>query len=153
AMPINNTKGSYEASAFYDNTTRNGLVVGSVTHDTWKTGVYFQGSNNRLNVLNVYGGVTSSDTRDVDAHGLVKGSTISSPTIYVGFNADWRPALEAYADANAAMVPRLAWNEGVPFGWNSWYAYGANLSYSNAIAVSSFIKANLQTNQFKSHGT
>ena len=30
AMPINNTAMSYEASAFYDNTTRNGLVVGSV---------------------------------------------------------------------------------------------------------------------------
>jgi len=65
AMPINNTKTSYEVSAFYDNSTRNGLVVGSVTHDTWKTGVYFQGANNRLSVLNVFGGVTSSDTRDV----------------------------------------------------------------------------------------
>src|SRR4030095_13108653 len=62
AMPINNTSMSYEASAFYDNTTRNGLVVGSVTHDLWKTGVYFQGVNNRLNVLNVFGGVTSTDT-------------------------------------------------------------------------------------------
>src|SRR6266536_1534298 len=28
AMPINNTSMSYEASAFFDNTTRNGLVVG-----------------------------------------------------------------------------------------------------------------------------
>src|ERR1041385_7167703 len=80
AMPINNTCTSYEASAFYDNTSRNGLVVGSVTHDTWKTGVYFQGANNRLNVLNVFGGVTSSDKRDVSEHGLVKGNTISSPT-------------------------------------------------------------------------
>jgi hypothetical protein len=71
ALPINNTSSSYEVSAFYDNRSRNGLVVGSVTHDTWKTGVYFQGSNNRLNVLNVYGGVTSSDTRDVEPHGLV----------------------------------------------------------------------------------
>jgi hypothetical protein len=48
AMSINNTNTSYEASAFYDNTTREGLVVGSVTHDTWKTGVYFQGANNKL---------------------------------------------------------------------------------------------------------
>ncbi len=108
AMPINSTSMSYEASAFYDNTTRNGLVVGSVTHDTWKTGIYFQGANNRLNVLNVFGGVTSSDTR--------------------------------------------AWNGGVPFGWNSWYAYAAGVTYSNATAASSFIKNNLQTNQFNNHG-
>ncbi len=153
AEPINNTNGSYEVSAFYDNTSRNGLVVGSVTHDTWKTGVYFQGANNRLNVLNVYGGVTSSDTRDVDPHGLVKGDTISSPTAFVGFGADWRTTLETYGDANAAIIPRLIWTGGVPFGWNSWYAYGTNVSYSNATAASSFIRTNLQTTNFNDNGT
>src|SRR6266849_9364471 len=153
AMPINNTSMSYEASAFYDNATRNGLVVGSVTHDTWKTGVYFQGANNRLNVLNVYGGVTSSDTRDVDPHGLVKGDTISSPTVFVGFGADWRTTLEAYGDANAAITPRLICTGGVPFGWNSWYAYGTSVSYSNATAASSFIRTNLQPANFNDNGT
>src|SRR5258706_985589 len=107
AMPINNSSMSYEASAFYDNTTRNGLVVGSVTHDTWKTGVYFQGANNRLNVLNVFGGVTSTDTRDVAEHGLVKGNTISSPTAFIGFGSDWRTVIESFASANAAQTPRL----------------------------------------------
>ncbi len=152
AMPINNTGNSYEVSAFYDNTTRNGLVVGSVTHGTWKTGVYFQGSNNRLNVLNVYGGVTSSDTRDVLPHGLVSGDPIVSPTVFVGFGTDWRTVMEAYADANAAVAPKLAWNGGVPFGWNSWYAYGSGVSYSNATAAASFIKNNLQTNHFNNQG-
>lgn len=152
AMPINNTAMSYEASAFYDNTTRNGLVVGSVTHDTWKTGVYFQGANNRLNVLNVFGGVTSSDTRDVMPHGLVTGNVISSPTVFVGFGPDWRQTMEAYADANARMAPRLAWTNGVPFGWNSWYAYTSSVSYSNAAAASTFIKNNLQTNHFNNQG-
>src|SRR6266850_3047229 len=152
AMPINNAAMSYEVSAFYDNTTRNGLVVGSVTHDTWKTGVYFQGANNRLNVLNVFGGVTSTDTRDVSEHGLVKGSSISSPTVFVGFGADWRSVLESFADANTAQTPRLAWNGGVPFGWNSWYAYTTGVTYSNATAASSFIKSNLQMNQFHNQG-
>ncbi len=152
-MPINNTAMSYEASAFYDNTTRNGLVVGSVTHDTWKTGVYFQGANNKLNVLNVFGGETSSDTRDVLPHGLVTGNTISSPTVFVGFGADWRAVMECYADANAAMAPKLPWSAGVPFGWNSWYVYGTNVSYSNATAASSFMKSNLQTNNFNDEGS
>jgi alpha-galactosidase len=152
AMPINNTAMSYEASAFYDNTTRNGLVVGSVTHDTWKTGVYFQGASNKLSVMNVFGGETSSNTRDVLPHGLVTGNTISSPTVFVGFGADWRTVIEAYADANAAMVPKLPWSAGVPFGWNSWYAYTTSVSYSNATAVSDFIKTNLQTNNFNNNG-
>jgi hypothetical protein len=152
AMPINNTATSYEVSAFYDNTSRNGLVVGSITHDTWKTGVYFQGANNRLNVLNVFGGVTSSDTRDVLEHGLVKGNAISSPTVFAGFGPDWRTTMESFADANTAQAPRLAWNGGVPFGWNSWYAYGSGVSYSNATAAASFIKSSLQTNQFNNQG-
>jgi alpha-galactosidase len=153
AMPINNTSTSYEVAAFYDNTSRHGLVVGSVTHDTWKTGVYFQGANNRLNVLNVFGGVTSSDTRDVVEHGSVKGDTIVSPTVFVGFRNDWRDVLEDFADANAAIAPRLEWDGGVPFGWNSWYAYGTGVNFSNATAVSYFIKTNLQPNYFHSQGT
>jgi len=153
AQSINNSGTSYEVSAFYDNSSRNGLVVGSVTHDTWKTGVYFSGASNKLNTLNVFGGVTSSDTRDVLPHGLVKGSTIVSPTVFVGYGSDWRTVMEAFADANAAQVPKLAWNGGAPFGWNSWYAYGTGISYSNATAVSSFIKTNLQTTNFVDNGT
>jgi alpha-galactosidase len=152
AMPMNNTSSGYEVSAFFDNTSRNGLVVGSVTHDTWKTGVYFQGSNNKLDVLNVYGGVTSSDTRDEEPHGLVKGNTISSPIVFVGFGNDWRTVLEAYGDANVRIVPKLPWTAGVPFGWNSWYAYQTAVSYSNATAISSFLSI-LQTNHFHDKGT
>lgn len=152
AMPINNAAMSYEVSAFYDNTTRNGLVVGSVTHDTWKTGVYFQGETNRLNVLNVFGGVTSSDTRDVVEHGIVKGNAISSPTVFVGFGLDWRTVMESFADANTAQTPRLVWSGGVLFGWNSWYAYTNSVSYANATGASTFIKNNLQTNQFNNQG-
>ena len=152
AMPINNTSSSYEVGAFYDNTSRNGIVIGSVTHDTWKTGIYFQGGNNKLNIMNAYGGVTSSDTRDVMQHGLVTGNTISSPTIFVGFGPDWRRVMEDYACANESFAPRLAWNGGVPFGWNSWYCYGTGVSYSNATAVSAFISSYLQTNNFNDGG-
>ena len=151
AMPINSSSTSYEVAAFYDNTSRNGLVVGSVTHNIWKTGVYFQGANNKLNALNVFGG--QPDPWDVTGHGSVTGNTISSPTIFVGFGTDWRTVMETYANENAAQVPMLAWSGGVPFGWNSWYAYGSDVNYSNATAVSSFIKNNLQTNNFNDNGT
>jgi hypothetical protein len=83
---------------------------------------------------------------------LVRGNTIVSPTVFVGFGADWRTVMEAYGDANAAVVPKLAWTGGVPFGWSSWYAYTSSVSYSNASASANFIKANLQTNHFNDHG-
>jgi len=155
-MSINNTNYSYEVGAFYDNTTRTGLVVGSVTHDQWKTGIYFQGANNKLNIMNVYGGLAwgnAFEGADVLPHGAVTGTNISSPIVFVGFGADWRTVMEAYANANTAQVPALPWQGGVPFGWNSWYAYGTSVSYSNATAVATFIKNNLQTNQFNDQGT
>jgi hypothetical protein len=154
AMPMNTTSNSYEACAFYDNTTRNGLVVGSVTHDRWKTCIYFVGANNKLNTMNVYGGATSSTaTWDVLPHGAVSGTNISSPTVFVGFGTDWRTVLESFADENALMVPKVAWTNGVPFGWNSWYAFGTTVSHDKAVAVSDFIKNNLQPNNFKKNGT
>jgi len=154
AMPIDGTGTSYEVCAFYDNTTRVGLVVGSVTHDTWKTGIHFSGSRHKLDVLNVFGGATAANaTWDVMPHGAVVGNTISSPTVFVGFGSDWRNTLEEFADANAALATRLTWTNGVPFGWNSWGVIQKNLSYSKAIAVSDFIKTNLQSNNFQNDGT
>ena len=154
AMPINSSSVGYEVGAFYDNASRSGLVVGSVTHDTWKTGVYWSGSNNKLNQLNVFGGVTTADaTWDALPHGAVAGTNISSPTVFVGFGPDWRTLLEGFADENAIVVPKVPWTNGVPFGWNSWYAFQTKLNYSNAVAVSDFIKTGLQPRGFSDNGT
>ncbi len=152
---MNGSDTGNETGAFYDNTTRNGLVVGSVTHDTWKTGVYWSGSNNKLDKLSVFGGVTSHWTWDVMPHGSVAGSVISSPTIFVGFGSDWRMTMENFADENTLFVPKLAWTNGVPFGWNSWGVtnYQSHISYASAVAVSDSIHTNLQQYGFTNNGT
>ena len=152
---MNSTNTGNEVGAFYDNTSRHGLVVGSVTHDTWKTGVYWSGSNNKLNALNVYGGVTSHWTWDVMPHGSVYGNVISSPTIFVGFGNDWRVTMENFANENQLFAPMLAWSGGVPFGWNSWGVtnYQSHISYNAAIAVSDSICTNLQQSGFTNGGT
>ena len=153
AMPINSSAVSCEVGAFYDNTTRNGLVVGSVTHDVWKSGVYFSGSNNKLNQMNVFGGNPSP--WDVMPHGFVTGNVISSPTMFVGFGDDWRTVIEHYAAENAAFAPPLVWTNGVPFGWNSWGVtnYQSHITYAAAMAVSDSIHTNLQPYGFTSQGT
>lgn len=151
AMPINNSAQGYEVAAFYDNTTRNGLVVGSVTHDVWKTGIYFNGANNMLNQMNVFGGATSP--WDDMPHGYVSGNTISSPTIFVGFGYDWRATMLAYAAANTNFVPRLPWNNGVPFGWNSWGVIQQYINYTDSATVSDFFHTNLEPAGFSNQGT
>jgi autotransporter-associated beta strand protein len=151
AMPMNSSGTSYEVGAFYDNISRNGLVVGSVTHDTWKTGIFFSGANNKLSLMNVFGGATSP--WDVMVHGSATGNVISSPTMFVGFGADWRVTMQNFAAENTNFVPRLAWTNGVPFGWNSWGVIQQNISYTDAIGVSDYFYAHLMGNNFANNGT
>ncbi|WP_438347685.1 carbohydrate-binding protein [Paenibacillus sp. FA6] len=148
---------SSEMTAIYDNTSRNGLVVGSVTHDTWKTGIYWSGSDNKLNKLRVYGGFTSStSTHDSISHGAVKGNKISSPKIFVGFYKDYRDGLEGYGEVNAAIKPPLSFGKkipkGVPVGWNSWGALESDVTFDKVAAVSDYFKKNLQNKSFDNDG-
>ncbi|MGG4091004.1 carbohydrate-binding protein [Paenibacillus lautus] len=148
---------SSELTAIYDNTSRNGLVIGSVTHDTWKTGIYWSGSNDKLNKLRVYGGFTSStSTWDTISHGKVTGKQIASPKIMVGFFEDYRTGLEEFGQVNAAIQPPLAFGEdipeGVPVGWNSWGAYASDLSFDKAVSVSNYFKDHIQNHSFNNEG-
>ncbi|WP_336788189.1 CBM35 domain-containing protein [Paenibacillus sp. MMO-177] len=153
----NNNYISSEMTAIYDNTSRIGLVIGSVTHDVWKTGIFWSGSNDKLNKLKVYGGFASlTSTHDSIQHGKVSGTTITSPQIAVGYYADYRDGLENYGEANAAVAPPLKFEKGVPsgvpVGWNSWGAYESSLSYDKVVEVSNFFKENLQKS-FTNKGT
>jgi hypothetical protein len=154
AMSINNTATSNEVTAFYDNTSRNGLVIGSVVHDTWKTGITYNGVGNKLINLNVFGGNTNIDaTRDVMPHGKVTGNAIKSPKVFVGYFMDWRNGMETYANENTAHAPKFIWNGGVPFGWNSWGGLGTKLSYTKATAAANFIKKGLMNKNFSNNDT
>jgi IPT/TIG domain/Carbohydrate binding module (family 35)/Alpha galactosidase C-terminal beta sandwich domain len=140
ASPL--TDSSYEVGAFYDNISRNGIVIGSVTHDIWKTGIEFTGdSSSKLDFLWAYGGANS--TEDQLPHGTVTGTKILSPVIMVGFYSDWRSGLEDFANTNAQYAPMLAWSGPSPMGWNSWGKIQSNLSYTNATAVETYFAQQL----------
>lgn len=140
---------SYEVGLMFNAKSREGLVLGSIEHDLWKTGIVI--STNTLNSvksMEVYGGITSEETRDVLSHGKVKGKIIKSPKIFVGYFDDWRVGMETYGDANTIVAPKLPWNKPKPFGWNSWGAIQTNLSYTNSTQVADYIYKNLQNNNF-----
>lgn len=140
---------SYEVTAILNNDTRNALVVGSVEHDNWKSAITIgKGTINNVGSLVCYGGAADELTRDSKPHGALKGETIKSPKILLGYFEDWREGLEEYAQANAVVTPPKAWGKAVPFGWNSWGALQFNLTYQKALEVSDYYKANLQNNHF-----
>lgn len=145
---------SYEVTAFYENRSRHGFVLGSVTHDFWKTGFAIRGiGKQRVGSLEVYGGATGKWTHDSQPHGMVHGTVITSPRIFIGCFDDWRDGMEAFGKANAVLSPPLKWSGGVPFGWNSWAAHKDKVTAEEVVAASDFLKQKLQPHGFESGHT
>ncbi len=140
---------SYEVAAVFNGDTRIGLVVGSIEHDVWKTGVKaISKTENTLDSLIVFGGITSEFTRDVRSHGIVKGHEVKSPKILIGHFSDWRDGMEAYADMCNLVAPQRCQWSAKPFGWNSWGKIQSNINFENASQASEFFSTHLQTNSF-----
>ena len=144
---------SAEVGAFYDNQSRKGLIVGSVEHMVWKTGIKSVGQGNTLENLTIWAGYSDEGvTRDKIAHGSATGSKVKSPKVFVGCFSDWRSGMEAYAKANRIIEKPFVfnWNKRVPFGWNSWGVIQEKLSYDKAIQVTDFFANELS--RFRSGG-
>ncbi len=151
AYPFGSGVTAYEVSSWYNNESRNGLVIGSVEHSTWKTGVRSVTSADAITRLEVFGGVTGTKTRDVLPHGKVSGLTVSSPKIFIGYFSDWRKGLETYAETNAVITPARKWTKGVPFGWNSWGKIQFGINYDKAVQVSDYFEQHLQPDHFENN--
>ena len=145
---------SAEVGSLYDDASRKGLVVGSVTHEIWKTGIktnYDAVKGLRLEVL---GGYTEpSLTRDTLPHGLLSGKVIHSPKVFFGMFSDWRKGMEVYAAASRKEEPPIIspWKGGTPVGWNSWGAMQDKISFEKVTAVADFFADSLKG--FRSGGT
>ena len=142
---VGSTYTSYEAGCLYSTKNNNGLVLGSIEHDNWKTGVVSKvNTPNSITSLIVYGGISDNysgktpTTRDQLPHGKVKGTTVKSPKVMFGYFDDWRDGMEVYGELNAVVTPKRVWDKGTPFGWNSWGNAMSDVSYAIASSVSAF---------------
>ncbi len=164
SSPLTTDTISFEVTSVFNGESRKGLVIGSVEHDTWKTGIRFSTKDNqRIEHLECFGGIAHAQTRDVNVgcsdcpkttkeHGSIKGTSLKSPKMLVGMFDDWRQGLETYGEANALVAPRRTWITGTPFGWNSWGGMEKEVNYASARDVSAFIKDELQPRGFENEG-
>lgn len=142
---------SYEVTALVNADSNEGIVVGSIEHDIWKTGIRVaSGKTCSVDTLVAFGGIATQLTRDIIPHGLVKGSSVKSPLMFVGRFNDWRDGMEAFGDACATVAPRIESAGPRPFGWNSWGKLQTKINFDKAVEVSDFIKQELQDNSFTS---
>ncbi|WP_183561488.1 hypothetical protein [Mucilaginibacter sp. SP1R1] len=138
---------SYEYAAVYDNKTLSGLVVGSVSHDFWKTGIVYRSSKQTglIDSLKIYGGAATEDnpalkpayggldgTHDHVPHGTMTGAVVNSPVIYLNGLSDVRKAFTDYGHINASINGRQTWKGNAPVYWNSFGVEGV-LGYSGVM--------------------
>ncbi len=130
---------SSEATALYNNDNYHGLVIGSIWHGDWKTGITVNAGDALAVTVTAFGGLSDKNiTHDNIPHGKVTqdDSTCMSPIILVGGFDDWRNGMEEYA---AAQSRRSAdWEKPTPVGWNSWGALQTKLTIGKAKDVIDF---------------
>lgn len=151
---------SCEATALFNVSSREGIVIGSVDHSVWKSSVTVTpNSTNKLRRLTATAGYVSPRTWDngnfgnnspIDKHGAVKGQRVVSPRFMVGFFDDWRTGLETYGKANTVLCPKLEMKTGdkALFGWQSWGGQEAQLNFTSTMSVLDFFEYEIKPTGF-----
>ncbi|WP_155960801.1 alpha-amylase family protein [Flavobacterium daejeonense] len=131
---------SAEVGIVFNNTSRNGFIVGSLEHTVWKSAVKSIHENNEP-LFSAWAGFFEKEiTRDSIAHGLVKGNKVSSPKFFVGYYSDWRNGMEEYAKTNRIVEKPYVfeWDKPTPVGWNSWGVLMEKINFENTTKVADF---------------
>lgn len=143
---------SCEATVIFNADNRDGIIIGSVDHSTWKSAVTLNPSaSDKVGNLDVQAGYISDRTWDVlsgkssaTRHGVVKGERVASPRFMIGYYDDWRTALEEYGDANTVVCPKMSWDkDNALFGWQSWGGMEFGLNYESAMSLLDFYEKEL----------
>ncbi|SNR47600.1 alpha-galactosidase [Flavobacterium sp. ov086] len=131
---------SAEVGILFNNTSRNGFIIGSLEHTVWKSAVKTSNSNKQP-LFSAWAGYSEKEvTRDSIAHGLVKGDKVLSPKFFVGYYSDWRNGMEEYAKTNRVVEKPFVfnWDKPTPVGWNSWGVLMEKINYDNTTKVADF---------------
>ncbi len=141
---------SYSANAFFNGSTRYGLVAGAIDHDSWKSVVYGKSANyGSLNAFHLLSGYADTWSHDTGVgHGWLTGTTVSSARFTVGMFDDWRDGMEHFAKDCAKVAEPLAWAGAKPVGWNSWGVQQTAVSLQGAEDVGDFMLDNLKAHGF-----
>ena len=152
SVPAPATGRSYEAAAFFEGISRKGLVVGSVEHTRWKTGIDYTTGEEGITRLYCFGGVADRQPRDRHPHGFLSGTEVSSPELLVGVFEDWREGLETLGSEIAKRGKTREWKRGRPIGWNSWAAMEKRVNYLGVLSVSDYLAEVLKPAGFDTGG-
>ena len=128
---------SYDLGVIYDERSLNGLLLGAIDFDTWKNAVVCSARDARC--FAAVSGVADASTHDHLAHGYIEDKEVSSSTFICGYYDDIRAGLEEYGKTVNRPNRIYEWNDGVPFGWNSYSALTLNTTLDHIDEAADFI--------------
>lgn len=149
AQPLKPGRRSYDLTVLFDESSREGLLVGALDFSTWKNAVTCSG--NDAKTLCAESGVADRGTHDTVPHGTMSGSSVSSAPFCILYGGDYRRLLEQYGDL-LSVNRKLTWNGGVPFGFNSWAGLEFRLNDENFRNTGKFLEDTLCPAGYENNG-
>lgn len=139
-LPLDTIGTSYEVAALFSPLTCEGMTIGSIDHDHWKSAIALE-----RGCITAFSGVSSPETHDILPHGALVGQQVSSARFLITARTDWREAMEQFARACDSVQPgRKHWTHGTPFGWQSWGVLAEKNSFQTDLDVSDYMAQSLR---------
>lgn len=141
---------SYDLTVMFKEDTREGLLIGAMDFDKWKNALICSATDAKT--FNVCSGVADEGTHDSLPHGTLLGREVSSSRFCVLYGQDYRKLLETYGDLVRKEQNILVWEEGVPFGFNSWAGLAFGLNPDNYQKSGEFLGKELRPAGYENGG-
>ena len=152
AVALRAGRKSYDVTVLFNEDSREGLLMGAMDFDVWKNAVACPGMDARILEARCGQGGSDEGSHDYAPHGIMEGYEVFSSRFLITYGADWRTLLEEYADAlNEERKPRM-WDQGVPFGFNSYAGLARTLNADNFRESGEFVRKELTPRGFENHG-
>ena len=150
AAPLRAGRKSYDMTVMFKEDTREGLLIGAMDFDKWKNAIICSATDAKT--FNVCSGVADEGTHDSQPHGTLLGKEVSSSRFCILYGADYRRLLESYGDLIREEQEILTWEEGVPFGFNSWAGLAFRLNPENYQKTGEFLREELRPIGYENGG-
>ncbi|MBQ6361486.1 MAG: hypothetical protein IJJ25_10145 [Lachnospiraceae bacterium] len=165
-IPYDNDMWSrYEAAAFsagrrsadmtvlFSEETREGILIGAIDFDVWKNAVACSAHDCRTLEARCGYAASGENTHDFLEHRTMTGECVASSEFVVLYGPDFRELLEQYGDLIRSVKEPRTWEEGIPFGYNTYAALGIDLDEEKYRQCGTFIREELMKNNFENGGT
>ena len=143
---------SYDVTVLMKEDTREGLLIGAMDFDIWKNAIACPGMDARILEARCGQGASDEGSHDYATHGVIEGVEVLSSRFMIAYGTDWRDLLEQYAVALAKERAPRTWDQGVPFGFNSYAGLAHTLNVENFQASGDFVREELTPRGFHNNG-